>query len=296
MPRTILLLTSLAALALPATAAAAPAKISPTATDVTSAGVTTVEAANPNGYALSGKATVTMAGRTVATKSVRLPKLAVSVVSLKLSAGALEALKKGDARATVAMKLRRAGKKKASTARRTLTLHLAGGAQPTNGGPSQQPTTPSSPSAPQTPLKQAPAAPKTHFVGRMGTEGAYDDLEMEVVNGVITITKTPLVPVMCLENGGAYRSALSFEPFIATGPWTVGTDGSVEQQSVSPNQLVQGGTRSMTFAVKETAQTADKVTGKLQMSYFDSRLDIFNNYKIIFTNCFGSQSFEAIPA
>ena len=220
----------------------------------------------------------------------------MSDVTVKLDATALEALKQGDGRATIVMKLRRAGKKKASTARRTITLHLTGVAGQPAGAPAPQPAGPSRPSAtPQTPVVQAPA-PKTHFLGRMGTEGAYDDFEMDVVNGVMTITKTPLVPVLCLENGGAYRSALSFEPFIATGPWTVGTDGTSEQQSVSPNQLVQGGSRSMTFAVKETAQTADKVTGKLSISYFDSRLDIFNNYKIIFTNCFGSQAFEAVAA
>lgn len=294
MPRTILLLSFLAALALPAGAMAAPAKISPRAADVSSAGVTSVEAANPNGYALGGKAAVTMAGRTVATKSVRLPKLAVSVVALKLSSAAVETLKKGDAKATISMRLKRAGKKKASTVSRTVTLHLAGAAQPA-GGSAPQPAAPAVPGAPQ-PQTPAPAAPKTHFVGRMGTEGAYDDFEMDVINGVMTMTRTPLVPVLCLENGGAYRSALSFEPFVATGPWTVGTDGSAEQQSVSPNQLVQAGSRSMTFAVKETAQTAGKVTGKLQISYFDSRLNILDNYKIIFTNCFGSEAFEAISA
>jgi hypothetical protein len=289
---TLLLTSAAAALAVPASAMAASAQISPDAVDVTPAGVTRIQATNTGAHALSGKATITLAGRTVASKNVRLPKRVTSVLTMKVDAKAVDALRAADGRATIAMRLKRAGRRKASTVRRTVTLHLAGAAQPAGGpAPQQQ----GAPTGPQTPAA-TPPAPKTHFLGRMGTDGAYDDLEMDVVNGVMTITKTPLVPVLCLENGGAYRSALSFEPFVATGPWTVGTDGTSEQQSVSPNQLVQAGSRSMTFAVKETAQTADKVTGKLSISYFDSRLDVLNGYKITFTNCFGSQSFEAIPA
>jgi hypothetical protein len=293
MPRTTLLLAGVVALALPATAAADPAKISPNAADVSSAGIAAVEAANPNAYVLSGKATVRMGGRTIATRTVRLAKRSVSAVKIRVDARALDALRSGDGRATIVMRLKRAGRKKVSTVRRTVTLRLAGAAQQPIGGPAQPTGGPTSqPSAPQAP----PAAPRTRFVGRMGTEGAYDDFEMDVVNGVMTITKPPLVPVMCLENGGSYRSALSFEPFIAQGPWTVGTDGSADMKSVSPNQLVSGGERTITFTVKETVHTGDKVTGKLGMSFFHSTLDILNGYKMIFINCMGSQSFEAIPA
>jgi len=42
-------------------------------------------------------------------------------------------------------------------------------------------------------------------------------------------------------------------------------------------------------------RSAGSVTGKLGMSYFDSKYDIFAN-KIWFVNCSGSQSFEAVPA
>jgi hypothetical protein len=37
------------------------------------------------------------------------------------------------------------------------------------------------------------------------------------------------------------------------------------------------------------------VTGKLGMSFFTSKYDVFTN-AITFINCFGSQSFEAVPA
>jgi hypothetical protein len=130
----------------------------------------------------------------------------------------------------------------------------------------------------------------------MGTEGAYDDLEFTLVAGKITITKTPLVPVYCFENGAGHsQSSLSFEPFVVTGPWTLGADESVQQSGIAVNRLVGSGSRGITYRVFETAATATTVTGKLGMSYFDSKYDIFSN-QIWFVNCSGSQSFEAIPA
>jgi hypothetical protein len=130
----------------------------------------------------------------------------------------------------------------------------------------------------------------------MGTEGAYDDLEFTLENGQLQITKTPLVPVYCFESGaGHYGSALSFEPFVVAGPWALGSDGSVQQSGIASNQLVSSGSRGITYTLKESAQTAGKVTGKLGMSFFDSKYDFF--YKqVYFINCAGSQSFEAIPA
>jgi hypothetical protein len=130
----------------------------------------------------------------------------------------------------------------------------------------------------------------------MGDEGAYDDLEFTLVNGEITITKTPLVPVYCFENGaGHYGSALSFEPFVVTGPWTLGGDGSAQQSGIAVNRLVSSGSRAITYKLTETAQSAGKVTGKLGMSFFDSKYDIFAS-QIWFVNCSGTQSFEAVPA
>ena len=174
-------------------------------------------------------------------------------------------------RATVKLALKRGGGKKTS-AERTMTLRLGSGA----GGGSQP-------------------APTNTWAGRMGTEGAYDDLEFTLIDGQITITKTPLVPVYCFEMGGQYRTALSFEPFVVTGPWTLGADESAQQSGIAVNQLVSAGSGGITYKMTETTATTSTVTGKLGMSYFDSKYDIFTN-KIWFVNCSGSQSFEAVPA
>ena len=104
------------------------------------------------------------------------------------------------------------------------------------------------------------------------------------------------MPVYCFENGaGHYGNALSYEPFVVAGPWTVGSDGSVQQSGIATNRLVSSGSRGITYTLNESAQTAGKVTGKLGISFFDSKYDIFAN-KIWFVNCSGSQSFEAVPA
>jgi hypothetical protein len=129
----------------------------------------------------------------------------------------------------------------------------------------------------------------------MGTEGAYDDFELAVADGQLQFTRIPMVPVVCMENGGAYRTALSLELFDAAGPWTVGTDGSVQKQGISVNQLVSSGARSITFKVTGTSQGPDRVAGTLGMSFFESKYDLFTN-RITFVNCSGAQSFEAVPA
>jgi hypothetical protein len=305
-----ILLALLALLVLPAAAMAAQVKISPTASPVSSAGVTTVEAANPNSYALRGKATVTAGGRRIASRAVRLPKRSVTELTLRLDGKALSTLRAAGGRATITLALRRPGGRKA-TARRTLTLKLRtvsgdSSSSSSNGSPTvQAPAAQGNRGAangaapgqqePQ-PQPQQPAPPASNkWTGRMGTEGAYDDLELTVENGQMTITKVTTVPVMCFENGGSYSSALSFELFDATGPWTIGTDGLVEKKGIAVNQLVSGGERTMNYKVTNTAQTADRVTGTLGMSFFHSKYNVFTN-TITFINCSGSQSFEAIPA
>jgi hypothetical protein len=116
-----------------------------------------------------------------------------------------------------------------------------------------------------------------------------------VSNGQMQITKPAFVPVSCFENGGSYRSALSFELFDAPGPWTIGTDGLVAKQGIAVNQLVYSGMRTINYKVTGTAQQSDKVAGTLGMSFSDSHYDVFTN-TITFINCAGSQSFEAVPA
>jgi hypothetical protein len=275
----LILLALLGVLVLPASALAAPAKISPRAASVSAAGVATVEVANPNRYALRGTAKVTVRGRTVAKRTVRLPKRSVTGVRLRFKPQAVAALRDAAGRATVKLSLRRPGGRR-SSARRTLTLRVPESAPvPAPGSNGGQP---------------APAD-ASRWAGRMGTEGAYDDFEFTVSNGQMQITKPALVPVTCFENGGSYRSALSFEIFDAPGPWTIGTDGLVAKQGISGNQLVYRGMRTINYKVTGTTQQPGKVSGTLGMSFSDSHYDVFTN-TITFINCAGSQSFEAVPA
>jgi hypothetical protein len=293
--RRLVPLVLLAVLASPSSAPAAPAKISPRAPVVSDTGVASVEVANPNAYVLRGSASVTVGTRTIAKRSVRLGKRSVSVVRLRFDRQALTALRTAQGRATLTLRVRRSGGR-TTTARRTLTLRLPSGA-PQNPGPgapgTPTPAPPSSPAPPSTPAP--PTSPASNrWVGRLGSEGAYDDLELTVTDGQLLITNVPTVAVVCFENGGAFRSAASIEIFDAPGPWTVGTDGLVAKQGIAVNRLVSSGARSINYKVTETTQDGGRLTGMLGMSFFDSRYDIFTN-KITFINCAGSQSFEAVP-
>jgi hypothetical protein len=296
MERRLALLTTLAFLAVPAAASqAASVKISPRPTSV-SGSAATIEVANPTRSVLRGSATVLAGGRTAASRTVKLPKRSVTDVKLRFDAKGLEALRAAGGRATVKLALRRAGGAK-TKASRTLTLRFANGGgpapAPAPGGTGGQPPAPSGGSSTPAPGGGASAS---KWVGRMGTEGAYDDLELTLSGGRLQITKTPLVPVYCFENGaGHYDNALSYEPFVVAGPWTVGTDGSVQQSGIATNRLVSSGSRGITYTLKESSQTAGKLTGKLGMSFFDSKYDFFSE-QVYFINCSGSQSFEAIPA
>lgn len=302
MRRTILLAALAATAAVPATAAAAPVKIT-RASAVSAAGVTTVQVSNPGNRVLTGTASIAAGGKTLASKSVRLGKWSARKVTIGVGAPGVSALREAGGRATIALRLR-AGKAKPTTVRRTLTLALPTAAPtpaPAPADPAQpaqpQPSQPAQPDRPAQPAAPAPAQPvSTTWAGRMGTEGAYDDFEFTLDNGQITFTKWPFVPVFCMENGGLYRSAVSLEPFVVAGPWAVGTDASVQQSGIAGNQLVGSSSRTITYKVTDSAQAAGKVTGTLGMSFFDSKLDVFGGYKMIFINCAGSQSFEAVPA
>ena len=278
----LILLAFLGVLVLPAAAQAAPVKISPRAADVTQAGGAIVEVANPNRHALRGTASVTVRGRTVAKRKVRLAKRSVTSVKLRFNRQAVAALRDAAGRATIKLQLRRAGGGRKSTARRTLTLRLPAGA-PTPPAPGSGPGGQPAPSS------------ATRWVGRMGTEGPYDDLELTVTGGQMQITKAPVVPVSCFEMGGWYRSAISFELFSVPGPWTIGTDGLVATQGIAVNQLVSSGARTINYKATGTSQQPDRVAGTLGMSFSDSKYDIPSN-SITFINCAGSQSFEAVPA
>ena len=285
--RRLFLLSLLAVLVLPASdALAAKARISPKGVTVSASGVASVEVANPNRYALRGTATVITGQQQLARKSVRLARRSVGVVKVNLSPQAQEAVRTSGGRVTVALKLRRPGAKKATTVKRTIALRLP-------AAPQQDAAPQASPAPGPAP---APAGPR-RWAGRMGTEGPYDDFELSVDNGQMTFTKFPFVPVSCSEIGGSFRIALSLELFDAPGPFPIGQDLNVEKPgSIAVNTLVNSGAKTINYKVSESAQAADRITGKLVMSFSDSKLDILNGYKMIFINCAGTQSFEAVPA
>jgi hypothetical protein len=280
------LLALLALVAVPAAALAKPPKISPHPSPVSEAGVATVEVANPNTYALRGATTVTVGSRAVLRRSVRLAKRSIKTIRLRFNANAVQALRAADGRARIALRVRRPGGR-TSTARRKLTLRLPSGGAP---APAPRPGTGGDGGG----ANPAPPA-SNRWVGRMGTAGPYDDLELTLAGGRLQITRTPFVPVSCFENGGSYRSSTSFELFTAPGPWTVGTDGLVAKQGIAVNQLVGSGARTINYKVTKTAQLPGRLTGTLGMSFFDSKYDVFTS-TILFINCAGSQSFEAVPA
>jgi hypothetical protein len=285
------LLALLGVLVLPGAALAAPAKISPRASAVSAAGTATIEVANPNRYRLRGTATVTVRARTVAKRSVRLPKRSVTSVKLRFNSQAVAALRNAAGRATIKLRLRRPGGRR-STARRTLTLRVSAGTH-APGIPAPG-TDPQGGHGGSTGGQPTPPA-SNRWVGRMGTEGPYDDLELTVTGGQMQITKSPFVPVSCFEMGGSYRSALSFELFDAAGPWAIGSDGLVAKRGIALNQLVSSGARTINYKVTGSTQQPGRVAGTLGMSFSDSKYDVFTN-KITFINCAGSQSFEAVPA
>jgi hypothetical protein len=289
----IVLLSLLALLALPAAATAAPVKISPRVVTVSEAGAASVEVANPNRYALRGKASLVVRGRIVAARSVRLAKRAVGVVKLRLDGAAVAALREAGGRATLKLRLRRPGGRKA-TARRKLTLKLPQAPAPPAPGPGHGPGPGGGP-APASGGSPAPPATPHRWVGRMGTSGPYDDLELTLTGNQIQITRPPFVPVACFENGGYYRHALSFELFDASGPWTIGTDATVAKQGIAVNQLVYSGARTINYKVTGTSLQPGRLAGTLGMSFFESKYDVPTG-GIYFVNCSGSQSFEAIPA
>ena len=287
------LVVLLGALAVPGAAHAAPVKISPSASAVSATGNATVEVANPNRHVLRGIATVTAGGRRAAARSVRLGKRSVTSVKLRFDGAGMTALRGAGGRATIKLALRRSDGRKA-TARRTLTLALPPGGGPS--GPGTPPPAPGPTGGDDSGSSNGDKPGSDRWVGRMGTEGPYDDFELRVAGGQIELTKPAFVPVACFEMGGSYRQAVSLELFDVPGPWTIGTEAIVEKSAPAVNSIVSPGARSISYKVTDTVQQAGKVTGTLAMSFFDSRLDIFNGYKIIFTNCSGAQSFEAVPA
>jgi hypothetical protein len=130
----------------------------------------------------------------------------------------------------------------------------------------------------------------------MGAEGPYDDLELALVDGGFQLTKAPAVPIFCFETGGRPNNSwTSGELFDAPGPWTIGSDGQVLKEGVAVNPLVGRSSRSITYKVTGTSRGAARIAGTLAMSFLAARPDVLYGTMVI-VNCFGSESFEAVPA
>ena len=227
----LILLALLGVLILPATALAAPAKISPRPSAVSDSGVATVEVANPNRYALRGTAKVTARGRTVAKRTVRLPKRSVSPSS---SASA--------ARPSPPCARPRAAPRSSSSSVAPTA------ASPPRGERSRCASPPARRRRPPPP--GAARAARLRPLGRPdGQRGRLRRSRAHRRRRAAPGHQGPFVPVSCFEMGGSYRSAVSLELFDAPGPWTIGTDSLVAKQGIAVNQLVSGGARTINYKV-----------------------------------------------
>lgn len=280
----------IAALAVPATAQAADPQV--TSASLSDGGVLAVGVKNPNRHALSGSVNVIAGQQIVASRSVKLGTRAAKRLTWTLEEGAVDAIRTAKGRTTVALKTRRKGGK-ARTVRRTFTLKLP----KTSPVPAGQPAPGGSAAQPGAGVPAAPAGGPQRYVGRLGTEGAYDDFELTRDGATFTLTKPALLPTTCSKLGGDYAVAASVELFDAVGPWTIGTDGQIAKPgSVAVNPLVTSGARTITYTVRGSAVTASgAVTGTLGMSFSDPKVDVFTG-NLYFVNCAGTQGFEAVPA
>lgn len=278
------LIALIALIALPGAAQAARVKIGPRAPAVSQSGVATIRVTNPNRHVLRGSTAVRVGERTVARRTVRLRKRSVTSVELRFGQAAMEAVRAAGGRATISLRLRRSGGGR-TTARRKLTFRLS------SGSPPQAPAPPVT--APPVVNPPAPGGP-TRWAGRLGTEGAYDDLELTVTGAQMEITKRPTIMVACYELSGSLGTALSFEIFDAPGPWSIGTDGEITKQGLAVNSFVGSSARAITYAVTGTARQAGRVAGHLRMSFSGLHFDFFDaTYTPV--SCSGGTSFEAVP-
>src|SRR3712207_9340789 len=94
------LLTALGVLAVPGTALARPVQIGPEPSSV-AARTATIEVANPTSRGLRGKARVVVRGRTVLSRTVRLPKRSARDVALGFHQQGVRAARAADGKVTV---------------------------------------------------------------------------------------------------------------------------------------------------------------------------------------------------
>jgi hypothetical protein len=274
------LAAALGLLALPTSALAAPAKIGSSAT-VSPSGVASVKVANPNRYALKGAVRLITGQQLLASKKVKIRGRRSTTATMRLSKGALAALRAGGSRATVSAKLGH-GRHKGSWIRRSVRITTGGAGGGTgNGG-----------SGGGTGGNAGGGVTSNRWLATTSTGATFP---FTLDGSAINITSTPLMLVSCFQTGGSYQSSTSSEMFDLAGPWTLGNQDGTQTKSVPRvNQLVGSGARTVTYKLK-SSRAGNAITGSLTQSFSDSKYNPFDN-SITFINCAGTLNFTAAPA
>jgi len=147
------------------------------------------------------------------------------------------------------------------------------------------------PGAAPTPGGQKGKGP--NWVARTDSTGAYDDFAFTLAGDQVSVTKRPMAFLQCAENGGSYDTYGSWELFQPAGPWTLGAQ-SQEMTESTPlvNQMAGSSPHSVRYQLR-TSRSGDGISGQLYMSSAWSNYDYYNN-EIVFVNCFGTTSFDAV--
>lgn len=280
------------AVALSADAQAAskpPVRVSAASSQV-SAGVVVLKVHNRSGRTVRGRVAA-RAGRTAAgSAGYKAKGRRTARVRLTLSAAArrklaadrrlrltLTATVRGRGRVTSAITVTGKG---TSTAPQGRAPGKGGGkgSAPAQGQPGQGPS---------------PAPESPNWVARTSSSGAYDDFAFTLSAGQITVTQRPLAYLQCSENGGSYRSYGSWEVFLPTGPWTLGAQSQEMTQTTSlVNGLAGSSGHSVRYQLRST-RSGGAISGQLTMSAAWSNYDYSTN-RIVFVNCSGTRSFDAV--
>ena len=306
-------LFTLALLAFPAIGMAADAQAAPSAkVKVTAAspqaagGAVSLKVQNRTSAALAGKVSA-KAGKTAAgSAGYKVKARRTATVRLRLSAAARRKLA-ADARLRLSVTATVKGGRPVTSA--ITVTGKAQGAAPQSGSRLQVPGPADSPKpAAGSPAgggsgpvgggttgggAQTPPADNPNWVARTATSGAYDDFAFILSGGQINVTQRPLAYLQCSENGGSYRTYGSWELFTPTGPWTLGAQSQDATATVSLVNLLAGSSPHTAHYQLRTTRSGGSITGQLYMSAAWSNYDYYNN-KIVFVNCFGTTSFEAV--
>ena len=263
-----------------AQAASGPAVRVSAASPQASAGVVALKVQNRTRAKLAGKVSAKVGKTAAGSKAFKVKRRGTAKVRLALSGAAKRKLA-ADRRLRLSVTAKVKGRRAVST---VVTVTGAAprtpapGSAPANGGGS-------------TGGGQGQESP--NWVARTGGSGAYDDFAFTLAGGQINVTRPPLAFLLCSENGGAYRSYGSWEPFAPAGPWTLGAQ-SQELTKVTPlgNLLAGSSERTVRYQLR-SSRSGNSISGQLYMSTGWSNYDPYTN-RITFVNCFGTTQFDAV--